>query len=181
MSKRSYRIPMTEKWMRRLALLRSIGVSPGIRPDPDGLLALKVTLWKDQLDRIPSNWRIGRFRHDYDAWKRLSPGKYDGMEYKVVRGNWTNSNRTTSVVKVQGTYSIFDETGFEHTIYLDTFELDSVSTCLPSPLPKERGRQKRAVERAVDEVIPYEVDRWVEENPEKYAEIMGLNREAPAT
>ncbi|KXA90361.1 hypothetical protein AKJ61_00745, partial [candidate division MSBL1 archaeon SCGC-AAA259B11] len=118
---------------------------------------------------------------DYSAWKRFPPGKYDGMEYKVVRGNWTDSRGTTAVVKVRGTYSIFDEAGFEHTIRLDTFRVDSVSNCLPSPLPKEEDEQRRAVERAMDEVIPFEIERWKEENPEKYAKIMGLNREAPAT
>jgi len=132
-----------------------------------------VTFWEDQLDRIPDDWKMGRFRHDYDAWKRFPPGKYDGMEYKVVRGNWTDSRGTTAVVKVRGTYSIFDEAGFEHTIYLDTFGVDSVTTCLSSSLPKEKDKQKEAVERAVDEVIPYEVDRWVEENPKEYAEVMG--------
>lgn len=179
MSKRSYRIPMTGKWLTRLALLRKVGVSPDIAPDPDDLLALKVTLWEDQLGRIPEDWRIGRFRHDYNAWKKFPPGKHDGMEYKVVRGNWTNSIRTTVVVKVRGTYSLFDEAGFEHTVYLDPFEVNSQDTCLPSPLPKGEDAQRQAVAEAVDEVIGYEVDRWIEEHPEEYTRAMGLENEAP--
>ena len=157
--KSTYRVPLND-----LLFFKLLNDRPGwdVIIDPTSSPGLyKVTLFKPGNEKLPPG--LGRYKHDFKAWKSMPLGRNDGIEYKIIsvggrKGKW--ENRTLAKIQYRGTTSTCDSEGYNLNVPVEA------TIVLEEPLPSDPELREKAIVDAIYEDVEWQLEKAMDEHLE---------------